>query len=68
VAPNAQTARNWVIREEPLGVLINAVTKVPFTDKDRCIALGPHVGYDPEATELVKQAVTAFVRSTLKSN
>jgi dienelactone hydrolase len=65
-APNAQSARNCVIREEPLGVLINAVTNAPFTDKDACVTLGPHVGYDPGATGLARQDVTAFVRTTFQ--
>jgi dienelactone hydrolase len=65
-APKAQSARNCIIREEPLGVLINAATNAPFTDKDACVTLGPHVGYDPDATGLARQEVTAFVRTTFK--
>jgi dienelactone hydrolase len=67
-SPQSQSVRNCKIVEEPAGVLINASTKEPFTYKDGCVALGPHVGHDPEATRQVKQAVTSFVRSVFKLN
>jgi hypothetical protein len=60
--------RNCKIVEEPVGMLINAVSKEPFTYKDACVALGPHIGHDPEATRQVKQAVTALVRTVFKMN
>ena len=49
-------------------MLINASSKEPFTYKDACVALGPHLGHDPEATRQAKQAVTAFVRTVFKMN
>src|SRR5262245_16614206 len=45
VLANAQSVRHCVIREEPVGLLINASTREPFTYKDRCVELNPHVGY-----------------------
>jgi dienelactone hydrolase len=68
VSPKSQTVRHCTIREEAGGVLANAATGQPFTYKDACVEYGPHLGYDPEATQQAKQAVTAFVRSVLKLN
>jgi dienelactone hydrolase len=67
-SPQSQSVRNCKIVEEPTGVLINASTKEPFTYKDGCVALGPHLGHDPEATRQAKQAVTVFVRAVFKLN
>jgi dienelactone hydrolase len=68
LSPQSQSVRNCKIVEEPVGVLMNASTSEAFTYKDGCVALGPHLGSDPEATSQVKQAVTAFVRSVFKLN
>ena len=62
----AQTVRNCQIAEEPKGVLINAVTKEPFTYKDACIQQNPHVNYDAEATAAAKLAVKEVLRTTFK--
>jgi dienelactone hydrolase len=66
--PNSQSVRNCKIREEPVGLLINATTKEPFTYKDACVERGPHVGYDPDATQQAKQMVKEFMRTALKFN
>ena len=62
----AQTVRNCQIAEEPKGVLINAVTKEPFTYKDACVQQNPHVNYDAEATAAAKVAVKEVLRTTFK--
>jgi dienelactone hydrolase len=67
-SPQSQSVRNCKIVEAPAGILVNATTKEPFTYKDGCVALGPHLGHDPEATRQVKQAVTGFVRTVFKLN
>jgi len=67
-SPQSQSVRDCKIREEAAGILINADTKQPFTYKDGCIALGPHLGHDAEATRQAKQAVTGFVRTVFKLN
>ena len=67
-SPNSQSVRNCTIREEPVGVLINAATKEPFTYKDACVERGPHIGHDPEATRQATQAVKPIVQSVLKLN
>lgn len=62
VAPKFQSVRNCKIQEIE-GVLVNTETNQPFTYKDTCVALGPHLGYDPAATKAATEAVTAFMGS-----
>jgi dienelactone hydrolase len=62
----AQTVRNCRIMEEPRGVLINAVSRQPFTYKDPCVETDPHVNHDAEATAAAKVAVKDFLRATFK--
>jgi dienelactone hydrolase len=59
----AQSVRNCSIQEEPTGVLINAATRQPFTYKDACVEIGPHVGYDAAATEAAKASVKEVVNT-----
>lgn len=61
-----QTVRHCSIREEPEGTLINASTREPFSYKDACVELNPHVGYDAVATEAAKQSVKEFLSATFK--
>lgn len=65
-AKGAQTVRNCRIAEEPKGILINAVSKQPFTYRDPCVETDPHVNYDAEATRAAHVAVKDFLRATLK--
>ena len=61
----ARRCANWVIREDPAGLLIDASTKEPFTYKDPCVELNPHVGFDPAATEAAKMSVNNSSRQYL---
>jgi dienelactone hydrolase len=65
-SPQSQSVRNCRIAEGKVGMLVNTMTGEPFTYKDACVALGPHIGHDPEATRQAKQAVTGFVRAVFK--
>jgi dienelactone hydrolase len=65
-AKGAQTVRNCRIAEEPKGILINAVSRQPFTYRDPCVETDPHVDYDAEATRAAHIAVKDFLRSTFK--
>ena len=65
-SPQSQSVRNCKIAEAAGGVLVNAVSNEPFTYKDACVALGPHIGHDPVATRQAKQAVMAFARTVFK--
>lgn len=66
LSKNSQSVRHCVIREEPVGHLVNAVTHQPFTYEDPCVERGPHLGHDPEATAAAEQAVKKFLRATFR--
>lgn len=61
-----QTVRHCSIREEPEGTLINTSTREPFSYKDPCVELNPHVGYDAAATEAAKKSVEEFLSTLFK--
>lgn len=61
-----QTVRHCSIREEPEGTLINASTREPFSYKDPCVELNPHVGYDAAATDAAKKLVKEFSSAVFK--
>ena len=63
---DAQTVRNCMIREEPVGRLINARTKMPFTYADPCIERGPHIGSDAASRVAALQATTETLRAVFK--
>jgi dienelactone hydrolase len=66
VVKGGQTVRHCTIREEPAGLLIDEATKEPFTYKDACVELDPHIGADPEAREAAKLSVKNFLRAQFK--
>jgi dienelactone hydrolase len=66
VATGAQTVRGCRIREAEGGVLLNVSTQQPFSYKDDCVQLNPHVGGNAEATQAARLAVTDFVRQVFK--
>jgi dienelactone hydrolase len=66
VSANAQTARNCHLREGEGGVLMNADTQQPFSYKDACIELNPHVGGNPATAEQARKAVCDFLQGLLK--
>ncbi len=62
----AQTVRNCTIFEEPKGVLINAVSKEPFTYNDPCVEHDPHVNHDTAATEAARVAIKDLFTAVFK--
>lgn len=66
VSANAQTVRNCRIREEPVGLLINAVSGAPFTYADPCVQRNPHVGYDPDAAQAAHRHVGDFLAALFR--
>lgn len=66
VVSGGQTVRHCMIREEPARLLIDASTKEPFTYKDPCVELNPHVGFEPAATEAAKMSVRQFLKTVFK--
>ena len=66
VSANAQTVRNCRIKEGEGGVLMNDDTKTPFSYKDDCVALNPHVGGNPATAQQARKAVSDFLQTLLK--
>jgi dienelactone hydrolase len=66
VSANAQTVRHCHIKEGDGSVLMNADTAVPFTYKDPCVELSPHVGGNPATAEEARKAVVDFLQGLLK--
>ncbi|MBR0739133.1 dienelactone hydrolase family protein [Bradyrhizobium liaoningense] len=66
VSANAQTVRNCQIKEGDGGVLMNAATQVPFTYKDACVELNPHVGGNPATAAESRKAVEEFLQALFK--
>jgi len=66
VSTNAQSVRHCHIKEGEGGLLMNADTQVPFTYKDPCVELNPHVGGNPVTAEEARKAVVEFLRGLLK--
>lgn len=66
VSASAQTARNCHIKEGDGGVLMNGDTNAPFTYKDGCIELNPHVGGNPTTAAESRKAVMEFLQALFK--
>jgi dienelactone hydrolase len=63
VSKGAQTVRNCSIVEKADGVLVNAATNEPFSYRDACVQLDPHVGRNAPAANAAQAAVGEFVRT-----
>src|SRR6478609_2701714 len=66
VSANAQTVRNCHIKEGDGGVLMNGDTNAPFTYKDACVELNPHVGGNPTTAAESRKAVEEFLQTLFK--
>jgi dienelactone hydrolase len=66
VSPNAQTVRNCHIKEGEGGQLMNADTQQPFSYKDACVELSPHVGGNPDTAREARKAVAEFLQALFK--
>ena len=66
VSANAQTVRNCSIKEGDGGVLMNGDTNAPFTYKDACVELNPHVGGNPATAAESRKAVEEFLQALFK--
>ncbi|HET6838163.1 MAG TPA: dienelactone hydrolase family protein [Bradyrhizobium sp.] len=66
VSANAQTVRNCHIKEGEGGVLMNADTQTPFSYKDACVELNPHVGGNPTTAEAARKAVSDLLQALFK--
>jgi dienelactone hydrolase len=66
ISANAQSVRRCRIREGEGGQLLNADTKVPFSYKDECVELNPHVGGNPDTAKEARKAVAEFLQALFK--
>jgi dienelactone hydrolase len=63
--PYAQTT-HCVLKEEPIGTIINLATNKPFTYADACLGRNAHVAYSAEATRATEQAVKGLLKKVFK--
>ena len=61
--PSAQSTRNCQFIEKSKGELFNAQSGVPFSYSDPCVALGAHVGHNPDSTAKTVKGVVEFLQS-----
>jgi dienelactone hydrolase len=66
VARGSQSTKECVLKEEPRGVIVNAQTGQPFTYKDACVKLDPHIGYNEAAATATRKEVKALLRTVFK--
>ena len=62
--PQAQTFRNCVLVESPVGRLVNQKTGMPFTPADPCVERGVTVAFNADAQNSSLRAVRAFLTQT----
>ena len=60
--PKAQSTRNCKFVEDKPGNIVNEASKLPFSYSDPCIAVGAHVGYNPESTKQTIKSVLGFIK------
>jgi dienelactone hydrolase len=63
--PYAQTT-HCVLKEEPMGTIINVVTHKPFTYADDCLGRNAHVAYSAKATRATEEAVRVLLKKVFK--
>jgi dienelactone hydrolase len=67
MAPNAQVT-HCVLKEGPVGVIMNVETQKPFSYADSCVGRGAHIGYSATSTRATEDAVKLLLRKTFKLN
>lgn len=67
VVPYAQTT-HCVLKEEPVGAIINMATHKPFTFADGCLGRGAHVAYSAKAVGATEEALKALLERIFKLN
>jgi dienelactone hydrolase len=67
VVPYAQTT-HCLLKEEPVGTIINTATHKPFTFADDCLGRGAHVAYSAKATHATEEALRILLERDFKLN
>jgi dienelactone hydrolase len=68
VAKGSQSTRACTLKEESAGKIVSVATGQPFTYKDPCVEVDPHVGYNETAANETRTAVKDAIRTTFKLN
>jgi dienelactone hydrolase len=63
--PYAQTT-HCVLKEEPMGTIINMSTHKPFTYADDCLGRNAHVAYSVKATRATEYAVRVLLKKVFE--
>jgi dienelactone hydrolase len=63
--PYAQTT-HCVLKEEPMGTIINLATHKPFTSADDCLGRNAHVAYSAKATRATEDAVRLLLKKVFE--
>jgi dienelactone hydrolase len=63
--PYAQTT-HCVLKEEPMGTIINVATHKPFTSADDCVGRNAHVAYSAKATRATEEALKVLLKKVFK--
>jgi dienelactone hydrolase len=67
VVQNGQTT-HCVLKEEPIGTIINTATQKPLTYADDCVGRNPHVAYSASSTRATEDATKALLKAVFKLN
>jgi hypothetical protein len=67
VVQNGQTT-HCVLKEEPVGTIINAATQKPFNNADECVGRNPHVAYSASSTHATELAIKTLLKAVFKLN
>jgi dienelactone hydrolase len=65
VVQNGQTT-HCVLKEDPVGTIINTATQQPFTYVDACVGRNPHVAYSVSSTHATEDAVKTLLKAVFR--
>lgn len=65
VVKDAETT-HCVLKEGPIGTIINTATQKPFTYADKCVGRNPHVAYSATSTRATEEAVESLLKRVFK--
>jgi hypothetical protein len=57
-----------VLKEEPMGTIVNTATHKPFTYGDDCLGRNAHVAYSAKATHATEEAVRILLKKVFNLN
>lgn len=60
--PMAQSTRNCKFVEESTGIIVNTNSRKPFSYADPCVAIGAHIGHNPDSTKKTVLSVMEFLK------